>query len=185
MSLNVAVALLVGAIVLAAMASWVLPAFRAYRGKRLITCPETQRPAAVDVDAVHAAATSIGGGTDLRLKDCSRWPERAGCGQDCLSQIEREPGACLVRNIAAQWYQGKTCALCGKAIPEVKWTEHRPGLLSPDRVTVSWDEVKPENLPALFATHAPVCWDCHVVSAVVREHPDLVTMRPKREHLYS
>ena len=130
MSLNVAVALFVGAIVLVAVGSWILPAYRAYRGKRLITCPETQRPAAVDVDAVHAAATAIGGGADLRLKDCSRWPERAGCGQDCLSQIESEPGACRVRNVVAEWYRGKTCALCGKAIPEVKWSEHRPGLLS-------------------------------------------------------
>jgi hypothetical protein len=24
----------------------------------------------------------------LRLSECSRWPERQGCGQECLSQIE-------------------------------------------------------------------------------------------------
>jgi hypothetical protein len=52
-------------------------------------------------------------------------------------------------------------------------------------MTVSWKDVKPENLPDVFSTHKPVCWDCHVVQSVVRERPDLVTVRPKREHLYS
>lgn len=163
-----------------------IPVYRAYRGKRLVTCPETKQPAAVELDAFRAATGILSGvPEDLRLKDCSRWPEKAGCGQECLSEIERDPGACLVRSVVAAWYRGKSCAFCGKPIPEINWSEHRPGLVSPDNATVSWTDVKPEDLPALFATHRPVCWDCHVVQSVVREHPGVVTVRPARPHLYS
>jgi hypothetical protein len=70
-----------------------------YRGRRVVTCPENQRPAGVVVNACHAAVTALGKSPELRLSSCSRWPERAGCGQQCLSQIEASPGECLVRNI--------------------------------------------------------------------------------------
>jgi hypothetical protein len=170
---------------LLAAALLLLPFYARYRGTRLITCPETHRPAAVDVDALHAAASLLGGTPELRLKDCSRWPEKAGCGQECLSEVELDEGACLLRGIVSAWYQGKSCAFCRKPIPAVTWTEHRPALLRPDGATVSWTDVKPETLPDLFATHRPVCWDCHVVQSLIRERPDAVTVRPEREHLWS
>lgn len=66
---------------------WVLPAYRSARGKRTLTCPETSEPASVEVDAAHVAATAWGGEIDLRLKDCSRWPERQDCRQECLRQV--------------------------------------------------------------------------------------------------
>jgi hypothetical protein len=164
----------------------VIAVLRVYRGTRLVACPETRRPAAVELDAVRAALSLFGDERGrLRLSNCSRWPEKAGCGQECLAEVERDPQACLVRTIVAGWYRGQSCAFCGKPIPEVTWTEHRPAVLSPDRVTASWKDVKPESLPDIFSTHKPVCWDCHVVQSVVREHPDLVTVRPKREQLYS
>jgi hypothetical protein len=67
---------------------WVLPAWREYRGKRTVTCPETGQSATVEVDAARVAASAWGGVPDVKLKDCSRWPERATCGQDCLIQVE-------------------------------------------------------------------------------------------------
>jgi len=67
---------------------WVLPAWRGYRKERAVTCPETGKPASVQVDAARVAATAWGGVPDVRLKECSRWPEKAGCGQDCLAQLE-------------------------------------------------------------------------------------------------
>ena len=67
---------------------WVLPAWREYRGKKTVTCPETGESATVEVDAARVAASAWAGPPDLRLKDCSRWPERAACGQDCLIQVE-------------------------------------------------------------------------------------------------
>src|SRR5208337_1144224 len=67
-----------------------IPAVRAYfgyRGKRLITCPETHTTAAVDVAAGEAAVGAFLTEPTLRLKECSRWPERQDCGQACLQQI--------------------------------------------------------------------------------------------------
>ncbi len=56
-----------------------------YRGIRAVTCPETQRPAAVRLDALKAAISGISGTPVLRLAGCSRWMERGRCDQDCLS----------------------------------------------------------------------------------------------------
>ncbi|HSB62534.1 MAG TPA: hypothetical protein VLJ18_00150 [Thermoanaerobaculia bacterium] len=67
---------------------WVLPAWRNYRGKKTVTCPETGQSATVEVDAARVAKSAWAGVPDVRLKDCSRWPERATCGQDCLVQVE-------------------------------------------------------------------------------------------------
>ncbi|HLJ78708.1 MAG TPA: DUF1761 domain-containing protein [Acidobacteriaceae bacterium] len=65
---------------------WRHELYRRYSGGRLVACPENQQAATVSVDARHAAATGIHGHPDLRLCDCTRWPERANCGQACLSQ---------------------------------------------------------------------------------------------------
>ena len=184
MSLPIVLLVLAASAVLAIVV--LIPVLRVYRGTRLVACPETKQPAAVELDSIRAALTLLGDESPrLRLTNCSRWPEKAGCGQECLGEVERDPKACLVRTIVADWYRGQSCVFCGKPIPEVTWTEHRPALLSPDRVTVSWKDVKPETLPDLFATHKPVCWDCHVVQSLIRERPDTVTVRPDREHLWS
>jgi len=156
----------------------VAPAYLKYRGKRLITCPENQAPAAVEVDAVHAAVTAGISRPDLQLKTCSRWPERRDCGQQCLSQIAAAPEDCLVRKIASRWYEGKQCAYCGKPFGEIHWHERQPALMGPDRKTVQWNEVRPETLPEVLATHQPVCWDCHIVETFRAAHPELAVERP-------
>lgn len=149
-----------------------------YRGQRLIYCPENRKPAAVEVDALRAGVADAKDSPHLELRACSRWPEMRGCGQDCLSQIERAPEDCLVRTIVSQWYAGKACAVCGHAIHEVEWMGHKPALLDPDGKTVYWDGIRAEMLPEVFKTHWPVCWDCHIASTLLREHPEVVTYRP-------
>jgi hypothetical protein len=63
-----------------------------YSGSRLVACPENRQPAAVNIDARHAAATAIDGCPNVRLSDCARWPERSNCDQACLHQaVEVEP----------------------------------------------------------------------------------------------
>src|SRR4051794_35100026 len=84
-----------------------------YRGSRVIQCPENLRPAGVVLDVAHAAVTGFGKAPELRLRQCSRWPELAGCGQQCLSQIQAAPEDSLVRNIIVKWYGGKSCVTCG------------------------------------------------------------------------
>lgn len=63
----------------------------AFRGSSLVTCPETHQPAVVEVDAKSMGMQAILGSPCLRLSECSRWPMRENCGQDCLKQIEARP----------------------------------------------------------------------------------------------
>jgi hypothetical protein len=158
-------------------------AYFAYRGKRLITCPETQAPAAVDVAAGEAAVGAFLTEPTLRLKDCSRWPERQDCGQECLQQIEVDPENCLVWNIVSKWYGGKSCVFCHKQIGPLHHLDHAPALLGPDARTLEWNQFRPEQLPEVFSKHQPVCWNCHVAETFRRTHPELVVDRkpePKR-----
>lgn len=149
-----------------------------FRGRRLIACPENQQPAAVDVDAARAAVTAAFGERRLQLRDCSRWPEMEGCGQECLSQIEAAPADCLVRTMVERWYADANCVMCGKPLGPVDWYAHKPALMTPDQRTLPWTEVPAETLPEVLATHHPVCWDCHVIESVVREEPDRIVVRP-------
>lgn len=168
----VAVVFVVYRIGLATRAYWKL------RGERLITCPEISQTEAVEVNARKAAFDAFIGEHHLRLRDCSRWPERAGCGEDCLSQVEADPDGCMVWNIVHNWYADKVCALCQKPFGNINWHDHRPGLIDADGNTVQWTEVPPETLREVFLTHQPVCWNCHVAESFRREHPELVTNRP-------
>ena len=148
------------------------------RGKRLVTCPETGKCAAVEVNAGKAAREAFFTTPEFRLSACSRWPLKAGCGQECLRQIELAPEECLVRNYVLRWYEGKKCALCGKVIREAEWLGHKPGLMTPEKRTVYWDSIAPEKLPEVFMTHAPICWDCHITETVRHDHPERIVDRP-------
>lgn len=153
--------------------------FVRYRGKRVITCPETSKPAAVEVDAAYAALTAAVSHPDLRLKSCSRWPEREDCGQECLLQVELSPEDCLVRNILTRWYADRNCVSCGKRFGQIHWLDKKPALLSPEGKAVEWSEVRPEEVPGVLATHFPVCWDCHITETFCREHPELIVDRSR------
>jgi hypothetical protein len=150
-----------------------------YRGRRVITCPENRKPAGVVVDARHAAVTALGKSPELRLSSCSRWPERAGCGQPCLSQIEASPEDCLVRNILTKWYEGKVCAWCGQPFGEIEWAGRKPALLRADRVSVEWSEVPADRLHETLVAALPVCFACHMAGTLAREHPELAVDRSR------
>ena len=80
------------AVALLGLGAWhVARTILALRGTRLVTCPETGRPVAVDLDLPYSAVRSALGRPHFRLKDCTRWPERAGCGQTCLGDLEATP----------------------------------------------------------------------------------------------
>jgi hypothetical protein len=150
---------------------------RAYvlmRGDRVVACPDNGQFVGVRVDATHAALSAADSPGHLRLESCTRWPEKAGCGQECLRQIEAQPVDCLVRTQVTQWYTDKTCAICGKAVGLIDWTQQKPALRGPDGRTVQWHDVRPEALHDVLATHDPVCFTCHVAETFRREQPGLV-----------
>jgi len=159
-----------------------MQAYCTYRGRRLVRCPETQQPAAVDVAARKAASTALWGDPTLRLDQCSRWPERQNCGQECLEQIETDPDNCLVWNIVSRWYEGQNCALCRKRFGRLKPFDHPPALMDADRMTTEWKSFRSEELPGVFSTYRPICWDCHVTETFRRKHPELVVERDRTTH---
>jgi len=178
-------ALGIGILTLAALgvlvaATIVARAYLKYRGRRVIVCPDNHAPAAVDVNATRAAVSALGGGGHLRLSDCSRWPEKKSCGQECLAQIEAAPEECLVRTRVTRWYEGKACVFCGRVFAAIPWEHHRPALLDAKSDLVEWQSVRAENLAAVMETHRPVCWDCLITETVRRGRPDLITYRPGR-----
>ena len=155
--------------------------FRLYRGMRVVTCPETRAPAAVRVRALRGALTLPFGIGPLRLRSCSRWPARRACGQSCLEQVTAAPKETRVDTILAHWYEGRTCAYCGRPFAQASPPTHRPGALSPAGRTVLWHDVAPEEIPAALNTHLPVCWDCHIAETFRRKHPELVVDDPWTE----
>jgi hypothetical protein len=180
MSATILIAIVVLVLAVGLFMSGTVPAVRAffgYRGKRIVTCPETHKPVAVDVDVKEAAIGAFLKEPTLRLSDCSRWPERQDCGQDCLQQIEADPENCLVWNIVSKWYEGKSCVFCHKPIGQLHHLDHAPALIGPDFKTTEWKRMRPEQLPEVFATHQPVCWNCHVAETFRRLHPELVVER--------
>lgn len=147
-------------------------------GQKLITCPETHEPAAVRVAVGRATMAAITGKERIELYQCSRWPERAGCDQACLPELQADPAKCAVWSIAAHWYEDKKCFFCGKPITPLGHLEHPPGLVDADGKIIGWNEIPAEHLPAQFASAHPVCWNCSVVESFRQQHPELIVVRP-------
>jgi hypothetical protein len=153
-----------------------------YRGPQVVICPETRKPAGVSVDMQRAEkAAFLDLKPEIRLASCSRWPEREGCGQECLAQIESAPGECGVRFQLEQWYRGKPCVFCRKTFGPIQWHDHKPSLVNAEGKFVEWSDIAAEKLPEVLDTHFPVCWSCEAIERFRREHPELVTEISARE----
>jgi len=70
-------------------ALWGEQVYHTYREARTVDCPETHAPVSVRLNALRAGWSTLSGPTKLRLADCTRWPERAGCGQECIPYAVR------------------------------------------------------------------------------------------------
>ena len=180
---NQAFIVLLLALVLAIYVVMATVAYIRMRGTRVIVCPETKEAAAVKVDGGHAAMTAVWDSEDIRLRSCSRWPEREGCDQSCTGQIAVAPQETRAFEMLRHWYADKKCAICRRTIPPLHAVGPKPGMLnlaSPSHETISWEEIPAEHLPVVFATHLPVCSHCQVAEAFRREFPDLVVDRNRR-----
>jgi hypothetical protein len=183
MSTLTAITILVGTAV-CALTVWyvvrILRVWQQYRGDRVVTCPETGHPAAVRIDAAHAALTGAKGAANVRLAACSRWATRGRCDEPCL--FEAADSCSTVATIASGWYDGKRCVYCRKPIIDEPFVAHHPALLGSDGTTREWVDVKPDRLPDALRTGRPVCWDCHVAETFRRQYPSLVTDRTNVRH---
>ena len=68
---------------------WALRFYSYYRGGRAVTCPETRQQVAVSFDAWRAILNRVMGRPACRLADCTRWPMRADCDQECIPEALR------------------------------------------------------------------------------------------------
>jgi hypothetical protein len=62
-----------------------LSSFFEHRGSKTVLCPETGGPATIEVDAGRATRGAIFGLVRLSVERCSRWPQRSGCAQGCVT----------------------------------------------------------------------------------------------------
>ena len=180
MTVTVILIVLLAALV-CAWAAWditrALRIARRLRGPRIVTCPETGRPAVVAVDVRHAVVSGSGADAgSLRLRACSRWVERARCDEPCV--CEAAALASTPRAIVERLLKGKGCVFCGKPIEHVAFLGHYPALLQADGTTIAWPELPLERLQERLGTQRPVCWDCHITETFRRRYPELVTDRP-------
>jgi hypothetical protein len=156
-----------------ALAAWVR-----LRGTRVVTCPETHRPAAVTLDTGHVAFTAVQDEADLRLATCTRWPERQGCDQVCVRQIAETDGETRPSTMIAHFFEARHCAICRHPIHPMNTAAVVPGFVDRGmREVIAWDEVPPEQLPDMFTTHRPVCADCTLAESFRRRFPDRVVDR--------
>lgn len=63
--------------------------FQRYRKKRVLRCPETGQLAEIDINAGGAAFSSLFGRPLLKVKNCTLWLKRKGCGEDCVRDESR------------------------------------------------------------------------------------------------
>jgi len=164
--------------VLVAMVALFIGLALRYRGKRIVTCPETHAPVVAKIDATLAAGTWIATQPQFVITSCSRWPERAGCDQACVPQIEASPDETLVRSIVAKWYEARTCVYCAAPIREIGFAAVAPALLSPDGTLREWSDVAAEELPGILENAVAVCGRCELVEDFRRRFPDRVIERP-------
>jgi len=64
-----------------------VPVWRKMRIARQVTCPAVGTPSLIALDTWHAVRKHTLGEPELLVRQCSRWPEDAHCGQQCLLQI--------------------------------------------------------------------------------------------------
>jgi hypothetical protein len=84
MSTPLGIILAVAALVSCVVAIVMAAAYSRYRGVWTVECPEDETTAGLRLDTKHAVLTSAIGTPKVRVKDCSHWPERAGCSESCL-----------------------------------------------------------------------------------------------------
>jgi hypothetical protein len=148
---------------------WIFRRQPARYAGHVLTCPETRGPVEVEVDSRHALVTLLQGVKELRLKQCSRWPERAGCDEACLLQLDTAPA--VLTRVMANWCEGRNCAVCNCAVTARDWESGRLGLLDRRNNLVELREIRLDQLPNAFDHYRPLCWSCHQVERSRRPAP--------------
>jgi hypothetical protein len=125
-----------------------------FRGRRVVTCPQTREAAAVTIDATHAARTSVGEAASAR-RPLFALAEQHDCDQACVAEIDAAPERCCVHAIVGDWYRDKACVLCQRAILGADGSLGMAALMAPDRTSMEWTAVRAQDLPSVLRSHQP------------------------------
>jgi len=129
------------------------------RGRQSVLCPENGQQVDVAMDSKYAFWTAWRGQEHTRLQSCTRWPEKGDCGQECLAQLDPSPEN--VERLMLSWYQGKTCAVCTRAITPSDWRRGRLAWLDHNLKLVELRQVNLQQLQFALEGMRPLCWTCH------------------------
>lgn len=129
------------------------------RGRQSVTCPDSKQPVDVTVDRKFAFRMALRGQEHSRLESCSRWPEKGDCDQECLAQLDPSPEN--IDRLLTKWYEGKTCAVCTRALTPADWRRSRLAVLDKDQNLLELREMTLDRLATLLDQMRPLCWTCH------------------------
>lgn len=151
---------LVGAVVLTGLPVMLsLQDYYQNRGRRRVTCPDSKQPVEVVVDRKFVFRMALRGQEHSRLESCSRWPEKADCGQECLAQLDPSPEN--IDRLLTQSYAGKACAICARSLTPADWRGSRLGVLDQSGKLLELREMTLERLASVLENMRPLCWKCH------------------------
>ena len=143
-----------------------------FRGARVVTCPETGHAAGVTIDLGHAMASAVWERADLRIAACSCWPERRGCEEACVTQIEASPSGTSARTMAARFFEGRPCVICQRRIGPLTGAALQPGFMDTvTREVVPWTLVPTADLPDAIARRRPLCPECTLAESSRGPYP--------------
>jgi len=136
-----------------------LSAYFRNRGSRSVVCPDTGEHANVEVDRKFALKTAFWNHPQTRLESCTLWPEKGACGQECLTHIDPTPEN--IERLLSKWYQGKTCAICGRALTPADWRRSRLAVLNQQHRLFELRHMHLDELQLALKNKRPLCWNCH------------------------
>lgn len=175
---------LVGAVVLTGLpVALSLQEYYKNRGRQRVTCPDTKQPVEVTVDRKFVFRMALRGQEHSRLESCSRWPEKAECGQECLAQVDPSPEN--IERLLSQWYEGKNCAVCTRALTPGDWRASRLGVLDQNDRLVELREMTLERLASVLDNMRPLCWNCHQEEGARQAVPGARLLKGDRHALAS
>lgn len=131
------------------------------RGRHSVQCPETGQPVDVEVDNKYAFRMAWRGQEHSRLSSCTRWPEKGDCGQECLMQLDASPEN--LQRLLTKWMEGRSCAICTRAITPDDWKQSRLAVLSQSNDLFELRDLPAEDLQMALESTRPLCWKCHQV----------------------
>ncbi len=63
-------------------------AWRQARAPRIVTCPESGRPAMIGMDPLYAVRMHVRGDPEWSIRSCSFCPDHRDCARDCLVHVQ-------------------------------------------------------------------------------------------------